>query len=446
MKLADRDYVINTVFRTNILPVTSECNTSCVFCSHRQNPENIEVFRLQKMHLQDFVELSDFLSPNKKIIIGESASRLIEGEPLVHREFPAILSMLREKFKSTPISITTNGILLDEGLISEMVRLGNIELNISLNSVHPVKRRQILGLKAEDNIREKIRSIQGRLKFSGSFVWIPGLLEWEDVEEMVALLDECGAESVRMFLPGYTSRAGMEKIPDFFEMLESARNFVEKLKDAYEIPVIVEPSFVRDLEARVEGVIRNTPAYKAGVKAGDIILSVNNEAAATRVEAFNRAYRLRNPVLEVQRGGGLLNIKLEKGRNCSPGFVLMYDIDPGVNGQVLTAVRRHQATNVLFITSELAGEVLSSLFEKENFAFNYKILRAANAFFGGTIKCAGLLTVQDILDAAGEYLKENEKPDLIILPPIMFDHTGRDITGRNIKEAEDCLKIAVDTL
>ncbi|MFZ5647738.1 MAG: DUF512 domain-containing protein, partial [Bacillota bacterium] len=49
-----------------------------------------------------------------------------------------------------------------------------------------------------------------------------------------------------------------------------------------------------------------------------------------------------------------------------------------------------------------------------------------NRFFGGTIGCAGLLTVEDMMETVKEY---RDKADLFLIPGIAFDNRGKDITG-----------------
>lgn len=442
MKTAQKDYIINTVYRTNILPVISACNTTCAFCSHKQNPEGVEVYKLGKLELSDFEEIIEFLSPDRKIIIGESATRIIEGEPLLHKDFLSIVEMVRRKYKKTHIQITTNGILLEEKLVERLQALGNIELNVSVNSIGDRKRMEILGLKKQDNIKEKLALLKGRINYSASAVFDPELLKYEDVEEMVAFLDNNGASSVRLFLPGYTHMTGKDyKLKKLYEEISG---YVESLKSKYRIPVIVEPSYIYDLKAKVEGIVHNSPAYDSGLREGDIIEKINGSSVTTRVEAFNKAFRLKDPEMDIIRGNEKLKVRLKKEKNLSPGFIMLYDIDPDEAVRINRLVQRYNADNVLFVTSELAYGVLKSLFDICGFTFKFDIVKAKNTFFGGTIECAGLFTLQDIIDRVKEYVVKEGKPDLIVLPPVMFDFRGRDLLGRSIEEIETELGIRVD--
>jgi NifB/MoaA-like Fe-S oxidoreductase len=399
---------------------------------------------MPRLELHDFTVLIDFLSPDKKIIVGESASRIIEGEPLLHKDFFEIVRRIRARYSDTKIQITTNGLLLTRDLVDKMAELRNIELNLSVNCVDQQKRRQLLGEKRPADIREKLELLKGRLRFSGSFVAVPDLLTKKDVEEMVLLLDACGAESVRAFLPGYTHLSG--RVDDLGGMRRQLLEWLRSLRAMHSVPVIIEPSLAEDLSCRMEGIIPLSPAAAAGMQEGDILLEVNDSRVITRVDGFDRVYRSINPLLTLRRGVEELKLKLAKVRNCSPGFIVSYDIDPDFIKQIDTAAKRNHAGKVLIITSHMALPLLRELISGSNIPFACSLIAADNAFFGGNIRCAGLLTLQDVEEAAIRYLQESPVPDLILVPPVMFDHRGVDLLGRRIKDARERLGIPVDTV
>lgn len=443
MKLASKEYIIDTVYRTNILPIISSCNTSCIFCSHKQNPDGVEVLRMGKLGLSEFEEVIEFLSPDKKIIIGESATRIIEGEPLLHKNFIEIVSLVRERYEKTPIQITTNGILLDETIIQRLTELKLVEINLSVNCIDEIKRLEILGLKHQDSIKDKIALLKGRLPFSASAVIVPEIISAVDVEEMAAFLCERGASSLRLFIQGYTN---LSKVTfDFNKVYEDIYSIVSPVRSKYDIPIMVEPSIIKSLACRVEGVVKGTPAFYAGIKQGDIITEVDASEVRTRVDGFNSAFKRKNPVIRVLRENQTMELSLKKPRNTSPGFVVLYDVNPDISLDIERLVSRYKADSILLMTSELAYGIMKELFDESDFAFKYDVLKVSNRFFGGSIKCAGLLTVEDVIVAVREYLNERRRPDLIVLPPAMFDYKGRDLLGRSINEIEKELNISVDT-
>jgi len=67
--------------RRGILPLTSGCNASCVFWSHRYTPPGVEVLVLGPRPLAEVRARLDWLAGSEKIVIGESVTRIKEGEP-----------------------------------------------------------------------------------------------------------------------------------------------------------------------------------------------------------------------------------------------------------------------------------------------------------------------------------------------------------------------------
>ncbi|MCL2767049.1 MAG: radical SAM protein, partial [Peptococcaceae bacterium] len=96
----------------NILPLTSACNMKCLFCSHSQNPADLLVYHIPPRDLRDIKETISYMNPACPVIIGESVTRIIEGEPFTHPDIDGVLELIRDYFAETPIRITTNGSLL----------------------------------------------------------------------------------------------------------------------------------------------------------------------------------------------------------------------------------------------------------------------------------------------------------------------------------------------
>ncbi|MDQ2086666.1 DUF512 domain-containing protein [Herbivorax sp. ANBcel31] len=443
MKTASKEYIINTVYRTNTLPVISKCNTSCIFCSHKQNPQEVEIFKVEKLDLNDFSEIIEYLSKDKKIVIGESATKIIEGEPFLHKDILEILKMIRKKYKKTVIQITTNGILLNEKIINTLKELQNIELNISVNCIDEDKRIRILGLKEKGNIKEKILLLKDRIKYNASAVLMPDVFDKDEIEEMVEFLNDNGVSSIRFYMQGCTRKSGNSFY--FYDEYFKLSKTVESLKSKYRVPIVLEPAVIENLDCIIEGVIKDAPAFKAGIVEGDSIEKVDGLKVKSRVDGFNKVTNKKNPELVIERKNEKINIVIEKEKGEVPGFIVLYDINPDTLIDINRLVTTYKAQNVLFMTSELAFGILKKLFFQNEINFNYEIIKVKNKFFGGTIKCAGLLTTQDIISVAKEYIDKKGEPDLIVLPPIMFDNYGRDLTGRKISEVEKELNISVDT-
>jgi MoaA/NifB/PqqE/SkfB family radical SAM enzyme len=421
-------YVLEAVSRNNVLPLTSRCNLGCVFCSHRQNPPEVKTFRIPPIPVETVLELAQFLDPAKKVIIGESATRLNEGEPFTHPDFLHILASLRAMFPQTPLAVTTNGTLLDEETIRTLAALQPLELTVSLNSATMQGRQILLRDTSPQRALEATRLlVRYRVPFHGSLLAMPHLTGWDDMAETVRFLAHARAQTIRVFLPGYTDRAPDElrfPLSLWGEVLDWARAQSENLR----IPVIPEPALCHNLTAEIYGVIRKTPADNAGLPAGWVIRRVDDTAVFSRVDAFERTRRAQNPKLEIACGMESKKITLKKKRRESPGFVVHYDFDPQRFADIRTEIKRCHARRPLLLASEFAYPLLRQMAPALGLPDD-AVIPVPSLFFGGSIKAAGLLTMNDFLAAAKATTDSSR--DLVLIPREALDARDRDLTGND---------------
>lgn len=443
MKIAPYGYILKTVQQHNILPVTSACSTGCIFCSHRNNPDNIEAFNLPKLSCSEVFDMAEFLNGEEKIVIGESASRIIEGEPFIRKDMLEILKHLRNKYASAEIEITTGGTYLTPGLIDEIKKLGRIELNISLNSCTDSGRRLLF--KGADFINagspravDAVRYLKDSgIPFNGSIVAMPEIVGYDDIRETISFLCLNGARTVRVFVPGF-SRLSKYR-PDYFEIRHALEEISGELYAVHNVPVLVEPPEIRNLDAEICGVIKDSIAYESGLKRGDVIVKVNDYVPFTRADAYERIYKEANPLITYNRDGIEGIAVMRKKAGTSPGAVFYYDIRPDSLTEIDNTVKKHKSKKPLVITSELGYPIVKLGLEKFLIK-DIELLKVKNRWFGGSIMCAGLLTVHDIIYEISE---QNEKWDLIIVPSISFDIYGKDLSGHGFYEIEEKLGIKV---
>ena len=433
----------------NILPLTSSCNVRCVFCSHRNNPPGVEVYRIPPRSLEDVEKDLCALDPARPIIIGESATKIIEGEPFTHPALAEILHMLRLHFPRTPVQITTNGSLLDRKKVEMLKKLGNVVVYLSLNSA-AIKGR--MALMAD---RQSLQAIQSAVllqeygvPFHGSVVALPHLVGWEDLAKTVKYLSACGAETVRVFLPAFSSLAAPE-LKFKPSLWQEIKMFIKNLRGEVRAPVTCEPPLLEGLEAEVAGVIAASPAELAGIRTGDIIETVNGSRVHTRVQAFRKITRSGSPLLGLRREGYPLTVQVQKKPGQRSGLVLDYDLDPALLDDLARALQRKRVERALVLTSELAGPLLDLAlrqFCKEE--GKLEVIAVKNPFFGGNICVAGLLTVADFEAALAAFLEREsrQKPPLVLLPGVAFDSRGKDITGRSYLELEERFGLPCEVL
>jgi hypothetical protein len=430
--------LLTTVQRYNILPVTSHCKSSCIFCSHRQNPKSIRVYNFGQLSMETVNILIPFLDDKRKIVIGESATRLIEGEPFCHPDFKQILYNIREQYPNTLISITTNGNFLNDDWFRVLEDVKPIEINYSVNVLDFDLRKKVMGNAGKyppSYIMEQFAEYN--ILYHGSIVSMNWLTGWHDLEELIMRLEVNNCSTIRIFLPGYTKFTHHTlKMPKGFsnKLCEKVKEYEKK----YTIPITLEPIVIKTLKPQVDGVIRNSLADKSGMKKGDIITKVDNFKVLTRVDAFNTIKKKENPIVTILREGIEESITLNKRKGESPGLVMYYDIDSSLLDSISGYLRSSRSQKGWLFVSELGYNIISELVKKYAKGLNLELVAVQSNFFAGSIKAAGLLLLEDFLDAfKGVASRVSLSEDLIILPAIAFDHNGYDLCNRNYSEFED---------
>ncbi len=117
--------------------VTDRCNLSCIYCKPRTNMKVLahrDILRYEEIH-----RLVAVAAP-----LGISHVRITGGEPLVRRGIVPFIASLRDIPGITDISVTTNGVLLEE-MAAGLRAAGISRLNISLDTLDPKRFAAITG-------------------------------------------------------------------------------------------------------------------------------------------------------------------------------------------------------------------------------------------------------------------------------------------------------------
>ncbi|MHB1127466.1 MAG: radical SAM protein [Bacillota bacterium] len=424
--------LLQVVQRSNILPITSRCNVRCVFCSHRQNPPGVRVYEVPSLDLNQVDQLLNFLDAGQKIVIGESATTIKEGEPLTHPHIIEILGRVRGKFPTTPIELTTNGSLLTGDKIRRLADMAPLEVNLSLNSASGEGRQLLMqDSQAGTAIRAGEALAETGIPYHGSVVAMPWISGWTDLCQTLLYFDRAGARTVRVFLPGHTRLApdSLRCPPDLRQRLSG---FLQDLDGTLKVPITLEPPLLDNLRAEVEGVVTGSAAAKAGFFRGDIVQEVNGEPVKSRVHAYRLIQRLANPKVLVWRREETNALTISKKPGESSGLVLSFDLDPDVWEEAARQVLRYRAGRVLVLTSLLAADLIRQAQQAAPLpAEKVYIKKVTNSFFGGSIMAGGLLVTDDFRAAWLEWQQKHPgvRPDLILLPGLAFDPWGRDLQG-----------------
>jgi membrane-associated protease RseP (regulator of RpoE activity) len=297
----------------------------------------------------------------------------------------------------------------------------------------------------------------------------------DDLESTVAYADRHETHLVQVNLPGYSQHFAQEELFDLEAVWSAVVDRVRELRATTAAPIVVMPSMyeenrheARKNQAVVMGVVRNSPAARAGLRQGDEIFTVNGLAVSSRPQARQVLAMLRDSGAEratllVSRNGRGVDVTLNPGDHAYPytpesdrhlGVVMLgTGLRPGCLEKLKTLIDRSGAKHVLFLSSALVRPSFeqalseSALFSGGGLRIDVEVPR--NRFFGGNIFMGDLLVVQDFIDCIREYVaRSGVSPDLVVTPssPFNLGAWRRDLTGRVYLDIERAVGVPVELL
>ena len=144
------------------ISVTDRCNFRCLYCMPEEGMEWIP--KEEVLSFEEIEKLVGVLAP-----LGIRKLRLTGGEPLLRRDLPELVSMLRKIEGIEDIALTTNAVLLSEQ--AEALRKSGLDrVNISLDSLLKERFEQITRRDALERvllgIEQAARIFPGPLKIN----------------------------------------------------------------------------------------------------------------------------------------------------------------------------------------------------------------------------------------------------------------------------------------
>jgi hypothetical protein len=386
-------------------------------------------------------------------------------EVLAHPQALSILEALREK-TAEPLRIPSNGSTLDRGTIRALGGLRPVSVDVSLNSASPERRRWLMG---DPNPQVALQSL-GRLRAAGipySVVIVP----WpfpsreamlEDLARTVSFAAARDPTLIQVSLPGYTRFFSAEEVFPHEEVWGEIRTAVRELRPAVPCPIVLRPGLFEEHPdpervntPEVSGVVRGSPADRAGLRKGDRLIRVNgipvkNRAQARSLLTVLHRSDLQGSSVQVERSGESVGLRLDHGDfdyPYSPDTATHLGVvfaSSGVPEEWCESLRRviasRGAREVLVFTSQLVKPALEHSLHRGRLPRGVRLhLRVpANRFFGGNILLGDLLVVQDFIDAVEEFVAAGGSPDLAAVPssPFHLSRWGRDLQGREYLEIE----------
>jgi pyruvate-formate lyase-activating enzyme len=459
-----------------IAHAASACNLNCRFCYNSGAPPALSLAAREPdaLHGEIMTRIEHYVPGARLNIFPNMGS---PGEALAHPNILGILAKLREKTDEV-FRISTNGSLLTPEMIGALGGLGPVYLDVSLNSSSPERRAWLMNDPSPEIAIESL----ALLKDAGipfTIVIVP----WpfpsraamlEDLEKSVVFASRFDPVIIQISLPGCARELSEEAQFPLDAVWGEIRETALKLRERVECPIVIRPGLYEDFgetpqsngstgDTTIAGVVKNSPAFKAGLRRGDSLLKVSGLAVRSRPQArslLTTAHRsdLEETSLVVDRDGETLELPLDLTCGEYPYTPLTSThlgavfASAGVPAQWAENLRRliasRKAERVLILTSRLVLPALEKMIAGNGALSSVKIsLRVPrNDYFGGNIFMGDLMVVEDFIGAAREFIEqEGESPDLIIIPssPFQLGGWGRDLTGRVYLDIERELGVPV---
>lgn len=161
------------------ISVTDRCNLRCQYCM----PEEEYVW-LPRETLLTFEEISTLTSVFTDL--GVDKVRITGGEPLLRKNLPALIALLRLNTRIQDIALTTNGVLLAEQAQS-LFDAGLHRVTVSLDTMKPERFKALTKRDTLGQVFEGIESV-GRVGFDGLKLDTVAMQGYND-DELVDLIE-----------------------------------------------------------------------------------------------------------------------------------------------------------------------------------------------------------------------------------------------------------------
>lgn len=457
----------------NLGSISGICNCACEFCYEFGQPPDDVIMSQARRHplsLEEARTRLKYYDPHTESGLFRTLARYTET--FTNPDLLAILELVREQVPDEYFVLTTNGSFLDEATIRRLAALKPVTIKLSLNSADPAIRQRAMRDRRPNVAIEAVPLMQQYgVQFIGSVVAWP-TIPLDDIANTIRYLDAHDVLRIGVNLPGYTRHhPAVEEYSaaTWRQWWDSVLALVRTVRPTVETPLFVSPYSYEDVELtpRVGGVLKNSPAARAGVQTGDVLLEIDGTPVVSRSHARDLLYKttLEQPrpcVLRLARNGQEMQLdvaavpfdrqdyypylpsgypppnqvhamEVNIGLFIADGFRLMY-ID-----QLYRAIHRKQAQKVLLLSSFFLQPLVSQILDERGLppGVEIRVRVPENLLFGGNIVVGDLLTVDEFIACIERVMQEEGfEPDLVVIPSSPFSQWQRDFTGAVWLEVE----------
>jgi len=135
----------------NVEP-TNDCNSDCYYCPRKKM---VKVKGVNYMALETFRNIVDQIGSRKLLMLNLHK----DGEPLLHKDLPAMVEYAKEKDAAQIIHLNTNGILINTKTGRGIIEKGIDDITISVDAAFESTYKKFKRRKGLKKLEENIRNI-----------------------------------------------------------------------------------------------------------------------------------------------------------------------------------------------------------------------------------------------------------------------------------------------
>ncbi len=449
-------------------PLSGICNAKCVFCMEKSLPFARDNSFLS---LKEATTRLKYYTPDKKRCLFPSARPHMET--FLNKDTVEILKRARGVTPKELFVITTNGSTLTPDVVKRLSEVKPLLIKLSVNSTDTKTRKSFMGINANTYNCMELLGKEG-IPFIGSIVAWPGIGN-EDIETSIRDISTYDPYGIRIRLPLVHKYTPVKPEADLKSFWQNVWSFVNFVKEDIDVPIWVEPiQYGRvPVVPIIDGVIKNSPAMKAGLLPGDLMISIDGESISSRLnirELFSAGdLDSRDSVeVEVKRMDKLITFKLGSTAVADPaypydkglrhpgerlGILFLPDFDIGYLDNILKLTMRHNAKRVLLFSSPLTAGTVERLIEEVS---QYREFFSERDLWIYTLEDTWMEGNTSMLDSrfVEDYKKAilkvclglKDRPDLILIPDCFGSSWGIDFNGHSVFEIESRTGVSVELL
>lgn len=168
------------------------CNLDCIYCSiDLKHPKRVNDIVIEKDYIvEEFKKLAEFKEYGKlEAHIGPN------GEPTLYRDLIELVHDLAKIKQVKKVSMDTNGVLLNEKVIDELIAAGMNQINLSLNSINPELAKSMANVNYNvEHVKKMAKYIAGKgILLIIAPVWVPGIND-NEIEGLIEFAKSLGTK------------------------------------------------------------------------------------------------------------------------------------------------------------------------------------------------------------------------------------------------------------